>query len=168
MKQTFSKIFLGPAALLFIMLLSASVTFAQRASFSGDWKLDEKKSELGQFARSATSVKVDQKEDAITIAKVTPGFNGGEARTNTITLGFDGKVVQSEGFGGAVRKSTAKWSDDGKTLTITSNMNFERDGQSFEIKSTESWTLTTDGSLSVITTSTSSRGENTIKAIYTK
>ena len=142
---------------------------AQRASFSGEWKLDESKSELGEFAgRAALSVKADQKDDAITVTKTTPGFNGGDPITTTLTLTYDGKVAESEGFGGAKRKSTAKWSDDGKTLTISSNMVLERDGQSFEIKSTENWTLTKDGWLSIVTNSSSPRGEMTIKAVYTK
>ena len=142
---------------------------AQRADFSGVWKLDESKSELGEFSgRAALSVKAEQKADAITVTKTIPGFNGGDPVTTTVTLTFDGKVAESEGFGGAKRKSTAKWSDDGKTLTISSNMVLERDGQSFEIKSTENWTLTKDGWLSIVTNSSSPRGEMTIKAVYTK
>jgi hypothetical protein len=142
---------------------------AQRASFSGEWKLDASKSELGEFSsRVPLSIKASQKDDAITVTKTTPGFNGGEPMTTTVTLTYDGKVVESEGFGGAKRKSTAKWSDDGKTLTISSNMVLERDGQSFEIKSTENWTLTKDGWLSIVTNSSTPRGEMTIKAVYTK
>ncbi len=142
---------------------------AQRASLNGEWKLNESKSELGEFGgRVARSLKAEQKEDAITITRVTPGFNGGDPVTSTLTLTFDGKVVESEGFGGSKRKSTAKWSDDGKTLVISSVTNFERDGQSFEFKATEKWSITADGLLSVVTNSTSPRGESTTKAIYTK
>ena len=156
--------------LVFTMTVCSALSVnAQRASFSGEWKLDQSKSELGEFAgRAATSVKADQKDDAITVSKTTPGFNGGDPMTTTVTLTYDGKVAESEGFGGAKRKSTAKWSDDGKTFTISSNMVLERDGQSFEIKSTENWTLTKDGWLSIVTNSSSPRGEMTIKAVYTK
>ena len=156
--------------LVFTMMVCSSLSVnAQRANFSGDWKLDASKSELGEFgSRAATSVKAEQKDDAITVTKTTPGFNGGDPMTTTVTLTYDGKVAESEGFGGAKRKSTAKWSDDGKTLTVSSNMVLERDGQSFEIKSTENWTLTKDGWLSIITNSSSPRGESTIKAVYTK
>ena len=156
-------------AILMTVCSSLSVN-AQRASFSGNWKLDESKSELGEFGSrvAALSVKADQKDDAITVTKTTPGFNGGDPMTTTLTLTYDGKVAESEGFGGAKRKSTAKWSDDGKTLTISSNMVLERDGGSFEIKSTENWTLTKDGWLSIVTNSSSPRGEMTIKAVYTK
>ncbi len=77
-------------------------------------------------------------------------------------------MTESEGFGGSKRKSTAKWSDDEATLTINSTTTFERDGQSMEIKSVETWTLTKEGLLSVVTQSSSSRGESTTKAVYSK
>lgn len=167
------KAFLGKSfiALLIVAFIAANPfsANAQRASFNGDWKLNESKSELGDFGgRVARSLKAEQKEDAITITRVTPGFNGGDPVTSTLTLTFDGKVAESEGFGGSKRKSTAKWSDDGKTLVINSVTNFERDGQSFEFKATESWMITADGALSVVTNSSSPRGESTTKAIYTK
>ncbi|MEO7529984.1 MAG: hypothetical protein ABIS69_01190 [Sediminibacterium sp.] len=159
-----------PALIAFTMVICSSYTLsAQRTSFSGDWKLDESKSELGEFGgRIARSVKAEQKDDAITVTRTTPGFNGGDPVTTSVSLPFDGKVVESEGFGGSKRKSTAKWSEDGKTLMINSTMNFERDGESFEFKSTESWTIISDGLLSIAATTNSPRGESATKAIYKK
>ncbi|MEO6232566.1 MAG: hypothetical protein ABJB11_20740 [Ferruginibacter sp.] len=169
MKKTFFKKSMVAMMIFAVILCNSSALIAQRASFNGDWKLDESKSELGEFGgRAARSLKADQKDNAITVTRVTPGFNGGDPVTSTITLTYDGKVVESEGFGGAKRKSTAKWSDDDKTLVISSNISLERDGQTFEIKSVENWTITTEGLLSVVTNSTSPRGESTIKSIYTK
>lgn len=166
-KFSFKKMFyalLMPAVVLF-----SFTTVADRANFSGDWKLDESKSELGEFGgRVARSIKADQKDNDITIARTTPGFNGGDPVTNTVTLTFDGKVTESEGFGGSKRKSTASWSDDGSTLTVNTTTTFERDGQTSEFKSTETWTLTKDGLLSVVAHSNSPRGESTTKAIYKK
>ena len=160
----FGKLFI--ALLAFAMIIGSSAS-AQRTVFSGDWKLDESKSELGESGgRVPRSIKTEQKEDAITVTRTTPGFNGGDPVTNTIILTFDGKIVESEGFGGSKRKSTAKWSDDGKTLTISSTTIFERDGQSFEFKSTENWTVTADGLLAIATNSTSPRGDSSTKAIY--
>jgi hypothetical protein len=151
-----------------VVFLLSFTTVAYRANFSGDWKLDESKSELGEFGgRVARSFKVEQKENEITIARTTPGFNGGDDVTSSVTLPFDGKVIESEGFGGSKRKSTAKWSDDGLTLTISNTTIFERDGQTNEFKSTETWSLK-DGSLSVVTNSNSPAGERITKAMYKK
>lgn len=158
----------------FSLLLTAIIffsftTIADRPNFSGEWLLNETKSELGEMGgRAARSFKVEQKENAITITRTTPGFGGGDPVTTTMTLTYDGKVTESEGFGGSIRKSTSKWSDDGQTLTVSSNMTFERDGQSMEIKGTETWTMTKDGLLSVVTFSSSPRGEFTTKAVYDK
>lgn len=150
-----------------VILLSV-VSLPDRANFSGQWKLNEGKSELGNFGRfAATSIKAEQKEDAITIAKTSPGFNGGDPTTTTQTLTFDGKEAESTVFGGSKRKSTLKWSEDGQAMTINSTTFFERDGQTTEIKATETWTLK-DGSLSIVTVSSSPRGESTTKAVYDK
>jgi len=155
--------------LLSAVFLFSFTTIAVRTNFSGDWKLDESKSELGDFAgRVALSVKADQKDNDITVTRTTPGFNGGDPVTTTVTLTYDGKVTESEGFGGSKRKSTAKWSDDGLILTISNTITFERDGQTNEFKSTETWTMTKDGLLSVVTQSSSPRGDFTTKAIYSK
>jgi hypothetical protein len=157
------------ALLIPSVVLFSFITFVDRVNFSGDWKLDESKSELGDFGgRVARSIKVDQKDNAITITKTTPGFNGGDPVTTATTLTYDGKITESEGFGGSKRKSTASWSDDGSTLTVNNTTTFERDGQTNEFKSSETWTLTKDGLLSVVAHSNSPRGESTTKAIYNK
>jgi hypothetical protein len=157
------------ALLIPAVVLFSFTTVADRPNFSGDWKLDESKSELGEFGgRVARSLKADQKDNDITIARTTPGFNGGDPVTTTLILTFDGKVTESEGFGGSKRKSTASWSADGSTLTVNTTTMFERDGQTSEFKTTETWTLTKDGLLSVVTHSNSPRGESTTKAIYKK
>jgi hypothetical protein len=159
----------APALLAFAMVVFCSFSSnAQRASFAGDWKLDEAKSELGEFGGfAAISIKAEQKDNDITITRVTPGFNGGDPMTSTLTLPYDGKVVESEGFAGSKRQSSAKWSEDGKTLTINTTMKFERDGESFEFKSTENWTIS-GGLLSIATNSTSPRGDSSTKAVYGK
>jgi hypothetical protein len=166
MKRLFLKTSLY-ALLIPALVLTSFKNVADRANFSGDWKLDEAKSELGEFGgRVARSLKADQKDDAIVITRTAPGFNGGDPITTTLTLTYDGKITESEGFGGSKRKSTAKWADDGKTLTINNTINFERDGETMEFKSTENWTRTPEGLLSVITQSSSPRGDMTTKAIY--
>ena len=161
--KKFLFLLLAPA----VILLSFA-SMPDKANFSGDWKLSEGKSDLGQFGArfTPTAIKVDQKADAITISRTRPGFNGGDPVTTSLTYGFDGKETESTGFGNSKMKSTAKWSDD-QTLIINSTTTFERDGQTSEFKGTETWTMK-DGSLSVLSVTTSPRGENTVKAMYDK
>ncbi|AXY74103.1 hypothetical protein D3H65_08995 [Paraflavitalea soli] len=165
MKNLFRKT--SYVLLIPVVFLLSFAKNAERTNFSGDWKLNESKSELGDFSGFvARSLKVEQKENAITITRTTPGFNGGDPVTSSVSLSYDGKITESEGFGGSKRKTTAKWSDDGLTLTVNNTITFERDGQTNEFKSTETWTLK-DGLLSIVTYSNSPRGETTTKAIYT-
>jgi hypothetical protein len=112
---------------------------------------------------------VEQKDDAITIARTTPSFQGGDDVTTTETLGFDGKEVQGTGFGGSVRKAALKWATDGQSFSISSTTTGERNGQAFSFSATETWTLGDGGkSLTVTTVRTTQQGEVTTKAAYDK
>lgn len=150
------------------VLLLSFASLPDRANFSGEWKLNEGKSELGDFGRfAARTIKIDQLPDAITVSRTAPSFNGDDV-TTTETLSFDGKESETTVFGGAKKKSAAKWSDDSQSLSITYSIAFERNGQTSEFKGTETWTLTKEGSFSLVTVSSSPRGESTTKAIYEK
>jgi hypothetical protein len=166
MKRFFKKILpflIAPAFLLSFATLPAKI------NLSGEWKLNEGKSELGDFGSrfAARTIKVEQKDDAITISKTAPSFNGGDA-TTTETLTFDGKESETTVFGSSKKKSVAKWADDGQSLTISYTIAFERDGQTTEIKGNETWSLTKEGSLSLVTFSSSPRGDITTKGVYDK
>lgn len=156
-------LFLVPA------FLSAFTLKADRANFSGEWKLNEGKSDLGQFAQFATRViKADQKDNAISISRTSPSFEGGDA-TSSETLSYDGKETETTVFGTAKRKSKAKWSDDGKTFTVSYTMVFDFNGENFEVKGTEAWTLSDDGkTLTTQITTSSPQGEMASKAVYDK
>ncbi|HET9826128.1 MAG TPA: hypothetical protein VFP87_12395 [Chitinophagaceae bacterium] len=162
--KAFSKLLallIAPAILLSLRPLP------DKANFSGEWKLNEGKSDLGQFAQFAPrTIKVDQKADSITITKVAPSFNGDDVAL-TETLPFDGKEVESTIFGSSKRKASAKWSDDGQTLTITFNIMFDFNGQQTEVKGTETWTLA-DGGKTLISqnNSSSSFGDLAAKGVY--
>jgi len=161
--------------LIVVLIVSAALvsfsTKADRANFSGSWALNEGKSDFGERgARFATkAIKVEQKDDAITIARTTPSFQGGDDVTTTETLGFDGKEVQGTGFGGSMRKATLKWATDGQSLSISSTTTGERNGQAFSFSAVETWTLGDGGkSLIVTTVRTTQQGEVTTKAAYDK
>ena len=157
-----------PVALIAAAFLLSFTTVADKANFSGSWKLNEGKSELGEFGRFvARKVKAEQKDDAITVSKTAASFNGDDV-TTTETLTFDGKTTETTVFGTAKRKSTAKWSEDGKSLAISYSIDIERDGNTMTITGTETWSLTDEGKLSLSTKSVSPQGERSTKAVYDK
>jgi hypothetical protein len=155
-------------------LLLAFTSRPDKANFAGNWTLNESKSELGEFGGrfAARKIKVDQKGDAITIAKTSPGFNGGEDVTRTETLTFDGKATESTntgGFGNSKRKATLKWTPDERSFSIEYSTSFEGNDGPIEIKGVETWTLSADGkTLTSVTNSSSPQGEFTVKAAYDK
>jgi hypothetical protein len=149
--------------------LLSFISMPARTNFGGQWKLNEGKSELGEFTGfAAKSVKIEQKEDAITITQVN-SFNG-EEMTRTETLTFDGKETESSGgFGNAKRKSTAKWSDDGKMLTLSYVLKLEFNGETNEIKGTEKYSLSDDGKTLTLQSNTATpQGDISSKAVYDK
>ena len=99
--NTISKT-LSAVVIAAITLLSFR-SLPDRANFSGEWKLDESKSDLGQFANYAPRViKITQTADSVTISKTAPGMNGDDA-TYTETLSYDGTPTKSTLYGTSTR-----------------------------------------------------------------
>lgn len=57
---------------------------------------------------------------------------------------LDGTLSENPMFN-TTRKSNVAWSADKSSLIITSTMTFERDGESRDMKTTETWKLTEGG-----------------------
>ena len=160
------------AYLLFLSGLLFSFRPAQivQTDFSGTWKLNENKSELGQFgARGVPSkIVIEQKADAISFTRTAMNFQGEEG-TSSETMTFDGKESESLVFGTSKKKSTLKWSGDGKEMVISSNIAFEMQGQSIDISSVENWSLSSDGKTLTISSKTNTpQGEIATKSVFDK
>src|SRR5919112_5002409 len=125
----------------FAFMCTAATVIVDNAKLAGEYTLNESKSELGQFGArmAAKTLKIEQTASDISVSR-TNSFNG-EDRTTSEKLAFDGKETESTVFGNSKKKSTAKWSDDGKTFNINSNIAFDANGQTMEIKSTETYKL---------------------------
>ena len=158
---------IGCLALIMIILPAASFI---KADFSGEWALDQSKSNLGEFGAMMAPTKLSVKTvgGAITVVRSSTSPMGDMVTTDKITL--DGKESPSTGgFEGSTRKTTSKLSDDQNTLTVNSVLNLSFDGNSFEIKATETWTLSADGkTLTIDAKTTTPQGENTLKQVYNK
>lgn len=162
--KTFTPLLIAPFLLL-------SLTTKKNPDFSGEWKLNESKSEMGQFPPIVPlKIKAEQKADALAITKTSPAFDGGGEVSASETLGFDGKEVETKvAPGSSKRTASAKWSADGQTLTITYTLMLDFNGEATEVKGTETWALSNDGkTLTTTNTSSSSFGENTYKGVYEK
>lgn len=156
-------------AAIFCLCTSATLLFV--VNFSGDWKLNESKSELGQFGRGAArAIKVVSSDaNGIVIERTTTNRDG-ETVVRKESLTFDGKEFETTGgFGNSKRKMKAKWSDDGNAMVIDAVTIVDRDGQTMEIKQSETWKLSADGNtLTIESNSTFGDNTNTQKLVYEK
>lgn len=151
---------------------------ANHANFSGDWKLNESKSEfVGQFPLCifgggdrirSKIMKIAGHADFITVDVASSSIDGALViRQEKLT--FDNKESEGTFVGSPREKSTASWSDDGQTMTINSVKPFDVNAENADFKVTEVWKLINDGrSVSVQVNSSSEAGENIMMLVYDK
>ncbi|MGC9471428.1 MAG: hypothetical protein ACP5D1_07780 [Bacteroidales bacterium] len=152
-----------------MFMLPRNISAQEKTDFSGTWKLNESKSSTdeGRFRMGTPTLTVTQKENEMKVDRIMRGRDDQE-RTFTSTYSLDGKETSQEAFRGTTT-SVAGWSDNGKSLTITTTRKMERDGQTMEMKTTEVWTLTEGGnSLTITSTSNTPRGEMKVTLVYDK
>jgi len=155
------------ASMVCLLLTIPTASFAgKKVVFTGEWTLNESKSELGEGrVFSALKITVKQEKKTIFIERTRSGRDG-EERTSSETLTLDGKENINEGERGT---STSKltWSEDGTSLTIKTTREFNRQGETFEMNSIEVWTLSEDGKILTIQSDISSpRGERSVTLVY--
>lgn len=186
MKKTF--------LLMALLCLSAIGIFAQGApNFSGTWTLDKGKSKLGERNRIETrTIKATQTATDLTVETTTKreappegagggmgggnrpggggGMRGGFGGDGTTVYKLDGKEVTTETetqMGKMPVKTTATLS--GSALDISSARTFNTPNGEMTLTTKEKWTLSDGGkTLTVVSTTTTPRGEQTTEMVYTK
>ena len=155
--------------ILFLLFMPLSAQTGA-INFSGTWKFNESKSNLGDGGprmASTTLVIVHQGNDMV-IDRTQPSYEGDEIKTNE-KYTLDGKECLNTGMMNSVRKSTVNWSEDKKSLIIVTAITFERDGEKMEMKSTEAWKMAADNNTLTIDSDFSSPwGEMKTTIVYDK
>lgn len=146
---------------LLALLFISSAAYGKKADFTGKWKINREKSELNdQFSMAPDALVMKQDKKTLSIERHS-SFQG-ESFTFTDNFTLDGEECENEGWMDTVKKSTAVWSDDKKSLTITSKIPMQDGG---EMTITE--VLSMDGdNLVVETTASSSFGDMTEKFVF--
>lgn len=107
---------------VFIIALAflSATAFGQKVNFSGDWKLNESKSELGyEFSLAPKSMTLVQTKKTFDQTSVSE-WDGMEIETkNHYTL--DGEISENPGFEDSVTKSTAAFDKKAGTLKIVTD-----------------------------------------------
>jgi hypothetical protein len=148
---------------LIAALLISSVASAQSVNFSGNWKLNSTKSKLNaDFSMAPKEIILAQKGNDLNIEKHS-SFQDQDFTTND-KLTLDGKECINPGWMDTQKKSTVAWSDDKKSLKITTKFPMNDGG---EMIITEVYKM--DGSNMVIESSASSSyGDMSETMVYDK
>jgi|SRR6478609_2761677 len=157
------------STLTLVIFISTAASWF-KPDFSGEWALDQSKSNLGEYGAMMAPGKLSVKAEGevITVVRYSSSPMGESVTTDKITL--DGKESASTGgMQGSSRVITSKLSDDQNTMTVTGVTKLSFDGNAFEITTTETWSISADGkTLTVDSNSSTPMGNNTIKQVYNK
>ncbi|MEZ5344887.1 MAG: hypothetical protein R2681_04945 [Pyrinomonadaceae bacterium] len=174
------SLFLTAGILLFLGAMSVS---AQSISnYSGDWKLDTAKSELGERARiKSMTMNVSQTDKELTYERKAEreappeggggrGMGGGRGpgggEPGAMTFSLDGKETKAEMPRGEA-KLKAK-TENGK-LKLTTERSFEGPMGSISLTTVEIWELSSDGNTLTVSSETKTpRGDQKQKLVFTK
>jgi hypothetical protein len=165
MKVLRSLMMIGLSILFFLQVSAQSGS----VNFSGNWALNESKSKFGDspFRMASTTLVVKQDGNTLSTDRTMAGPDGEMKMTNNYTL--DGKVSENTGMMDMKTKSTVAWSEDKSSITISSTMVFDMNGESREMKSAETWKLSDGGkTLTIESTRTRPDGDMKTTAVYDK
>jgi hypothetical protein len=161
--------YLKSSLIITLSLMISGLLFGQgAANFSGSWSFNESKSNMGEgFRMFSQKLTITQDEKSFKLERSFTGQDGEERKT-TETYTLDGKESVNPVFNTS-KKSTANLAADKKSLTVSSVMVFEMNGEKNEIKTLEVYKLSDgDKTLSIDSQSTSSMGERKATLVYDK
>jgi hypothetical protein len=154
MKKVLSLISVG-VVLIGLSTHAAAQSKTAGSNFAGTWVLDKSKSELPEMMQNLgnltwivtqddTQINRETKLNGMQGASGAPAGGRGMGSGRPVTLKLDGSETSAESPRG---KSTSKVKllDGGKILEVNTVSNFNRDGNSFSMTTTEHWELAEDG-----------------------
>ena len=148
---------------LFTLVLISLSGIGQVVDFSGTWKINKEKSELGmEFSMAPNELILEHGENSLLAVRHST-FNG-EDFTFTDKLTLDGKECENPGWRDSIKKSTAVWSDDNKVLTVESKIPMQDGG---EMTIIQKYKMEGEN-LSIETSASSSYGDLTEHFIFEK
>ena len=144
-----------------------------KSDFSGTWNLYAEKSiqpqgdqGVGGMRMGGGNFVAKQDSNILTVERTRTGQDG-QSTTTTTKYTLDGKEsVNTSPRGDS--KSVAKWSTDGKSLTIVTSRTMDMNGVSTIVKSTEAWTLTDAKTLAVASERKGPDGDVKTNMVYDK
>ena len=122
-----------------VILSFAILSCKGKVDFSGEWTLDRQKTDLTGNNLFLVKFTVAQKENTLKTAR-TYENEYGEQYPFDEPLTLDGKKYKIIIYD-MPRTTSARWSEDKKSLMVDSHIVFKTDYGDVEIESTETWNL---------------------------
>lgn len=144
---------------------------AGKTNFAGTWIMNATKSTQPQGGGGGQrmgggDVVVTQEANLLSVSRTRTGQDG-QPTTTVTKYTLDGKEsINTSPRGDS--KSVAKWSADGKTLTIETTRTMDMNGETRTIKSSDAWVLTDAKTLTVTSTRQGQDGEVKTVLVYDK
>ncbi len=115
--------------IFFIALsLTSILSMGEVVNFSGTWNLNKEKSTLNdQFSMAPSQLVLIQTSDSLKVER--QGEFQGQAYTTKDKFTLDGKDCINIGWMDSKKTSTAVWSEDGNTLTVSSKVPMQDGGE---------------------------------------
>jgi hypothetical protein len=148
---------------IFLAVAFSAVVSAQIVNLSGNWTLNVAKSTLNeQFSLAPKSCIISQTDNVLTVEKKLDMM--GELTTITEKFNLDGSECTNPGIMESVKKSKAVFSDDKKSILISSDITTA----DMSIKMTEKYTIDNENMIYQSTSSSPSFGDMSDTAAYNK
>jgi hypothetical protein len=149
---------------IFLAVAFSAIASAQIVNLSGNWTLNVNKSSLNeQFSLAPQSCNMNQTDSVLTVEKKLDMM--GQQMTITEKFNLDGSECTNPGIMESVKKSKAIFSDDQKSILISSEITTADMGT---IKLTEKYTIDNENLIYQSTSSSTSFGDMSETAAYNK
>ena len=155
-----------PVLSLFLLSIT-SFANSGNANYSGEWKLDKEKSDLSGSPLYLSKIKITQEENSLQTTRTYMNQNGEQYPFDEVITvdGEEREIMIYE----MKRRTSARWSEDGKSILITSKTKYYGDTGEEEFSVEETWSLEEEGTiLSIGYTTNSVYGTNTGTYFYKK
>ncbi len=166
-----------PAAALFVLFAAFSVFSQDKpANYSGNWKLDLAKSEMGERSRvESMDMTVGQTADELAVdrkPKLAEAQGGGMGRGGLggggkLNYSLSGKETKAAAGGPGGEVALKAKVEKGGKLQLTQTRNLETQMGAMTIKTVETWELSADGKTLTVSSATETpRGSRNQKMVF--
>jgi Tol biopolymer transport system component len=166
-KRSFLFKLLSVTLVLIVALPLFTNAQAGKTNFTGNWAINEEKSNLGDGPRMGGGDFTAKQDGNLLTVERTFTNRDGQTMTSIMKYTLDGKESLNTSQRGD-SKSVASWTADGKTLTISTSRTFNMNGETRNMQSVEVWTMTDPKTISIQSTMTTQNGERKLTMVYDK